>query len=65
MIRTSFNINFASIIGWVREVIYGRNEDGTMCSKAREVLYHSPFHGGNKPKTFKSQAELRPYRKYF
>ena len=52
------------ITGWVREVIYDRNEDGTLCSKAKEVVYHAPLVPGSKTRTFKSQADLRPYRKF-
>ena len=54
------------IAGWVREVIYERNEDGTLYAKAKEVIYHAPMiAAGSKAgsRTFKSQAELRPYRK--
>ena len=51
--------------GWVREVIYDRNEDGSLCPKAREVVYHAPLQGASKPRTFKSQSELRPYCKFY
>jgi len=47
--------------GWVREVIYDKNEDGSLCSKAKEVVYHAPMVPGSKLRTFKSQADLRPY----
>ena len=49
--------------GWVREVIYDKNEDGSLYSKAKEVIYHAPIwmQSGTKPKTFKSQAELKPF----
>ena len=49
--------------GWVREVIYERNEDGTLSGKAKEVVYHAPLQAGSKSRTFKSPAELRPYCK--
>ena len=51
--------------GWVREVIYERNTDGSLCGKAKEVVYHAPMIPGTKRRTFKSQAELRPYCKLF
>ena len=48
--------------GWVREVIYERGEDGALCGKAKEVVYHAPLQAGSKSiRTFKSPAELRPY----
>ena len=53
------------IAGWVREVIYERNIDGSLCGKAKEVVYHAPMIPGTKRRTFKSQAELRPYCKLF
>ena len=56
---------FCNIAGWVREVIYERNIDGSLCGKAKEVVYHAPMMPGAKRKIFKSQAELRPYRKLF
>ena len=52
------------ISGWVREVIYERNEDGTLSGKAKEVVYHAPLQAGSKSRTFKSPAELRPYCKF-
>ena len=51
--------------GWVREVIYDKNEDGSLYSKAKEVIYHAPIQSGTEPKTFKSQAELKPFRKIY
>ena len=51
--------------GWVREVIYDKKEDGSLCPKAKEVVYHAPMQSGTKPRTFKSQAELKPFRKIY
>ena len=51
--------------GWVREVIYDKKEDGSLYSKAKEVIYHAPMQSGTKPRTFKSQAELKPFRKIY
>ena len=47
--------------GWVREVIYDKKEDGSMYPHAKEVIYHAPIQSENKLKTFKSQAELKPF----
>ena len=47
--------------GWVREVIYDKKEDGSMYPHAKEVIYHAPIQSENKPRTFKSQAELKPF----
>ena len=51
--------------GWIREVIYDKKEDGSLYPKAKEVIYHAPMQSGTKPKTFKSQAELKPFRKIY
>ncbi len=51
--------------GWVREVVYERNDDGSYCAKPKGIVYHAPIMPGTKAKSFKSLAELSPYRKFF
>ena len=49
--------------GWVREVIYDRDDSGKFCDKPKEILYHAPKHPGTKSRQFKSLAELGSFCK--
>lgn len=54
---------FLFILGWIREVVYDREEDGKYKPKPKEVNYYAPLKSGIQKK-FQAYSELRSYCKY-
>jgi hypothetical protein len=53
---------FSFLPGWVREVIYAQEPDGSYTPDTPpEIIYHAPVPPGTKPRQFKNLSEMSGY----